>query len=105
MSDSRKVQEKIEQVAYELYEKRGRTHGDALADWIEAEKIVMQRHAGEIECEAGLVKAAKAKKTTVDTQQKIAKNGTRKTTQRKSEKITEKTRETKSSAAIRKKKE
>lgn len=34
------VQEKIRKKAYELYESRGKAHGNDLADWFEAERIV-----------------------------------------------------------------
>lgn len=33
-----KLHEKIRRVAYDLYEKRGRTCGNELADWFQAEK-------------------------------------------------------------------
>ena len=36
-------QEDISQVAYELFERRGRTHGRDQQDWFEAERIVLQR--------------------------------------------------------------
>jgi hypothetical protein len=32
---------KIAEMAYQLWEKRGRPHGSDMQDWIEAEKIVM----------------------------------------------------------------
>jgi hypothetical protein len=35
--------EKIARVAYELFERRGRTHGNDQGDWFEAERIVRQR--------------------------------------------------------------
>jgi hypothetical protein len=34
------VKKLIEKKAYELYEKRGRKAGHAMADWLEAERIV-----------------------------------------------------------------
>jgi len=40
-------------VAYELHEKRGKIHGYDLADWLEAERIVLERYAKEIEAELG----------------------------------------------------
>jgi len=40
-------------VAYELHEKRGKIHGYDLADWLEAERIVLERYAREIETEMG----------------------------------------------------
>lgn len=41
----KKLQDEVAQVAYELYEKRGGTHGCDFDDWVEAEKIVKARHA------------------------------------------------------------
>ena len=38
-------------VAYKLHEKRGKIHGYDLADWLEAERIVLERYAKEIETE------------------------------------------------------
>ncbi len=35
------VQDKIARVAYELFEKSGRTHGKDIEHWIEAEVIVL----------------------------------------------------------------
>jgi hypothetical protein len=70
-----KLREEIARVAYELFEKRGRGHGQHCDDWLEAEKIVMARHAKGTEKgekPAGTVrrkavaKAPKAKETTGD---------------------------------------
>ena len=36
-------QDEVAKVAYELFERRGRAHGHALEDWVEAERIVRQR--------------------------------------------------------------
>ncbi|MGD0884148.1 MAG: DUF2934 domain-containing protein [Thermodesulfovibrionales bacterium] len=105
MSGSKNLNEKIAKVAYELYEKRGRIHGYALADWAEAERIVMNRHAQEIEDETVIVKAARIKRTASEAEAKTVKTGTRKTTQRKAEKTAEKTQETKSRTSTRKKTE
>jgi hypothetical protein len=41
--------EEIAKVAYELHEKRGRVHGYDLDDWLEAERIVLERYAKERE--------------------------------------------------------
>ncbi|MGE5894109.1 MAG: DUF2934 domain-containing protein [bacterium] len=46
----------IARVAYDLYEKRGRMNGYELEDWLRAEKVVMERHAKEIEKEARSIK-------------------------------------------------
>jgi len=35
----------IAEVAYQLYVKRGRVHGNAEQDWLAAEKIVLSRHS------------------------------------------------------------
>ena len=37
--------------AYALHEKRGKIHGYDLADWLEAERIILERYAKEIETE------------------------------------------------------
>ena len=44
-TDSSKDQltEAIRKKAYELYEKRGRKSGNALVDWLEAERVVKQK--------------------------------------------------------------
>jgi hypothetical protein len=44
--------EEIKIVAYKLHEKRGRVHGYDLDDWLEAERIVLERHAKKKEKEA-----------------------------------------------------
>jgi len=52
----------IARVAYELYTKRGRAHGRDLGDWLEAEKIVTEkheRHARETERQADVIKKPK----------------------------------------------
>lgn len=41
------LHEEIAKVAYELYLKRGCVHGHDLDDWLEAERIVLTRHAGQ----------------------------------------------------------
>lgn len=53
--------EEIAKVAYELYEKRGKGDGCHIDDWVEAEKIVMARHARK---EEGGVKLARSGRTT-----------------------------------------
>ncbi len=52
------IQEEIAKVAYELYEKRGKAHGCHFDDWVEAEKIVMARHAGKKEASVKLTGVA-----------------------------------------------
>ncbi len=41
------LREEISRVAYELFEARGGVHGFDLADWLEAERIVLGQHAGQ----------------------------------------------------------
>ncbi len=41
------MHDEIAGVAYELYETRCCTEGHALDDWLEAEEIVLSRHAGQ----------------------------------------------------------
>ncbi len=41
------LHEEIAKVAYELYLRRGCVHGHDLDDWLEAERIVLTRHAGQ----------------------------------------------------------
>lgn len=38
------LREEIEKVAYELYERDGRTEGKDLEHWLEAERIVRERN-------------------------------------------------------------
>lgn len=40
-----KFNEAVSKIAYELYEKRGCTPGNDLADWLEAEKIARKRQS------------------------------------------------------------
>jgi len=41
------LQDEIAAVAYELFESRGCVHGRDLDDWLDAERIVLGRHAGQ----------------------------------------------------------
>jgi len=41
------MHDEIARVAYELYETRCCMEGHALDDWLEAEEIVLSRHAGQ----------------------------------------------------------
>jgi len=56
-----KLYDEIAKVAYELYEKRGRGGGCHVDDWLEAEKIVMARHARSAEAEGKPPKGVKPK--------------------------------------------
>ena len=62
MDKKKDINDEIARVAYELYEKRGRAHGHELENWLEAERIVMERHerhAREIEHGADIIEKAK----------------------------------------------
>ena len=83
MQKSNKSNNDIAKVAYELYEKRGKTHGYNFNDWIEAEKIVMERHVKEIENKAEKISTAKGKKTTKKATKKVVKKATKKITKKK----------------------
>lgn len=39
------VHERIAERAYDLYQKRGQSHGNDLDDWLEAERIVRSEHS------------------------------------------------------------
>ena len=54
--------DEIVKVAYDFHEKRGSVHGYDLEDWLEAERIVMERHAKEMASEAIKTSKTKAKK-------------------------------------------
>lgn len=43
------LQEEIEHVAYDLYERRGRIDGHDWEDWLEAEQIVKQRATAHLQ--------------------------------------------------------
>lgn len=77
------LHDEISKVAYDLYEKRGRVHGYELQDWLEAEKIIMERHVAEIEKEAKAIK--KTKKTPKKTTEKATKKKTTVTRKKKTE--------------------
>ena len=64
MEKREKLFDEIACLAYGLYEKRGKAHGFAIEDWLEAEKIVMARHAVEIEKEAEAISSVRKGKTT-----------------------------------------
>jgi hypothetical protein len=61
------LQDDIAAVAYELYEARGRIPGWDLDDWLDAERIVLAKHAGqeieEPEEEGGPEETAEEEKT------------------------------------------
>ena len=59
MGINKSLYDEIVRVAHDLYEKRGRIHGYHLEDWLEAEEIVLKRHAKEIEQEANTIGSTK----------------------------------------------
>lgn len=90
MDKKKKMCDEIARVAYDLFEQRGRIHGYAQEDWLEAERIVMERHVREIEQEADVIKAAKKKKAPAKTETKTVKTS-RKTAEKPSAAKTKKT--------------
>jgi hypothetical protein len=61
----RDLNEEIAKVAYDLYEKRGKSGGNDFDDWVKAEKIVTERYA-------------KLKKDEIDVMSEVAKKVTEK---------------------------
>ncbi|MBU4319878.1 MAG: DUF2934 domain-containing protein [Thermodesulfovibrionales bacterium] len=66
MTQKKKLHDEIEKVAYTLFESSGWLHGHDLENWLEAEKIVMEKHEKhakeiekEIEHEADVIKKIK----------------------------------------------
>ena len=72
MAKIENLYDEIVRVAYALYEKRGMAHGHDLEDWLEAERIVLEKHVKEIEQEANIIGATKAKKAPGKTKAKTA---------------------------------
>jgi len=70
MDKNKNLYNEIAKVAYDLYEKRGKAQGYEVEDWIKAERIVMKRHAQEIEDEAKAIKSTKKTKTVEKTKSK-----------------------------------
>lgn len=58
-----KLYDEIARIAYELYEKSGRLGGRELDNWLEAERIVMARHAEQEKSKGKLSSPTKKKKT------------------------------------------
>ncbi len=54
--------DEIASVAYGFYEKRGYAHGNDFADWLEAEKIVMKKHAKSTENNVKVISPARQAK-------------------------------------------
>ncbi|MEW6571340.1 MAG: DUF2934 domain-containing protein [Nitrospirota bacterium] len=79
MEKSKEMYDEICKIAYDLYVKRGRVHGYHLQDWLEAEKIVMARHAAEVEKEARAIEDTRKKESVKKTKSATAKAQERKT--------------------------
>jgi len=69
--------DEIMRVAYDLYEKGGCVHGYHLEHWLEAERIVLERHTIEIKREPSTIEPAKGKKASHKTQTKTSKTDKR----------------------------
>ncbi len=64
----------IEKMAYELYEKSGKVEGRDLANWLEAERIVMARYKVQEKLEAELSSSPLKKKKASTTKRSIKKS-------------------------------
>jgi hypothetical protein len=73
MSQKQNIHDEIAKVAHELFENSGRIYGCELENWLAAEKIVMERHAREIEQDANLIGSKKEKKASGKTKPKTLK--------------------------------
>ncbi len=61
MDELKEFYDEVARVAYDLYEKRGRGHGQDREDWFKAEIIVRKRYGKGREQTAVAVKPAKKK--------------------------------------------
>jgi hypothetical protein len=59
----RDLNEEIAKVAYDLYERRGKSNGNDFDDWVKAEKIVTERYAKLKRDEVDLMSEAAEKVT------------------------------------------
>ncbi len=55
--DEQVLRERIVQKAYQLYEKRGRNHGNDLDDWLAAENLVLDELSSQEDSEKKLPKS------------------------------------------------
>lgn len=62
--DDRPMNERIAERAYELYQKRGQSHGNDLDDWLEAEQSVLSEHNPTAASPAATAKPASRVKST-----------------------------------------
>ena len=63
MTQKKNLHDEIAKVAYTLFENSGRLYGYDLENWLEAEKIVMERNTKEMASEAKKPSKTKTKKT------------------------------------------
>ena len=63
MTQKKNLHDEIVEVAYTLFENSGRLYGFDLENWLEAEKIVMERNTKEMASEAKKPSKTKTKKT------------------------------------------
>jgi len=89
MSQKKNIHDEIAKVAYELFKNSGRMYGYELENWLAAEKVVMERHAREIEQDANVIGSAKEKKASGKTEPKTLKTS-KKTSESSSHTITKK---------------
>lgn len=72
------IHDEVAVVAYELFEARGCVPCRELDDWLDAERIVLARHAGqdieEPEEEEGLEETAEVKKTKASEESDVEEN-------------------------------
>jgi DUF2934 family protein len=95
MRKNKSLYDEIARVAHDLYEKRGRVHGYHSEDWLDAERIVLKRHAKEIEHEGNTIGSTKEKKASGKTEPKTLKT---------SKKTSESSSQTKTKKSLPKKK-
>ena len=62
MTQKKNLHDEIVKVAYTLFENSGRLYGYDLENWLEAEKIVMERNTKEMASEAKKPSKTKTKK-------------------------------------------
>ena len=62
MTQKKNLHDEIAKVAYTIFENSGRLYGCELENWLEAEKIVMERITNKMASEAKKPSKTKAKK-------------------------------------------
>jgi hypothetical protein len=85
------LHEEISKVAYELYEKSGRIEGRDLDNWLEAERIVLQRLAEQAKSlEEGITEPTTIEEIPVEPFPKVVEEKPKKTTKKTAKKTTAK---------------